>query len=193
MDLIDLSDEELLRRLLAGNEDAFVALYRRRQPAIYRFAFHMSGSRSIAEEVVQEVFLSLIHRHSKYDHKRGTVVAYLFGVARNHVLRCLERDRSFVAIDGRANEAVPTAREDAVESLARTDTIESVRRAVLALPATYREAVVLCDLQEMSYADAAQALGCAVGTVRSRIHRGRDMLAERLRVCPRGKQTRCVV
>ena len=60
-----------------------------------------------------------------------------------------------------------------------------MRRALAALPVTYREVIVLCDLQELSYADAAAALGCALGTVRSRLHRGRAMLAERLRGAPR--------
>jgi len=64
--------------------------------------------------------------------------------------------------------------------LARDETIRALRRAILALPAGYREAVVLCDLHEMSYADAANALGCAVGTVRSRLHRARALLAERM-------------
>ena len=56
----------------------------------------------------------------------------------------------------------------------------ALRRALLELPVRYREAIVLCDLQELSYADAADALGCAVGTVRSRLHRGRALLARRL-------------
>jgi hypothetical protein len=63
----------------------------------------------------------------------------------------------------------------------RVERVEAVRRAVLSLPLRYREAVVLCDLQELSYADAAGALGCAVGTVRSRLHRGRALLASKLR------------
>jgi RNA polymerase sigma-70 factor (ECF subfamily) len=68
-----------------------------------------------------------------------------------------------------------------LDNLSRAETIELVRRAVLALPEKYREVVVLCDLEEMSYADASQILDCAVGTVRSRLHRGRALLIEKLR------------
>jgi len=64
--------------------------------------------------------------------------------------------------------------------LTRAESIEALRQAVLTLPVRYREAVVLCDLQELSYADASAALGCAIGTVRSRLHRGRALLATKL-------------
>ncbi|HKG23879.1 MAG TPA: sigma factor-like helix-turn-helix DNA-binding protein, partial [Blastocatellia bacterium] len=70
---------------------------------------------------------------------------------------------------------------DPLGDLTRSEAIESVRQAVLALPPHYREVVALCELQEMSYVDAANALGCAVGTVRSRLHRARALLTERLR------------
>jgi RNA polymerase sigma-70 factor (ECF subfamily) len=65
--------------------------------------------------------------------------------------------------------------------MVRTQSIERVRAAVLSLPAEYREAVVLCDLQEFSYQETAKALDCPVGTVRSRLHRARTLLAEKLR------------
>jgi len=73
------------------------------------------------------------------------------------------------------------AREDPFADLARSEVIEAVRRGVLALPTHYREVIVLCDLHEMNYADAAAVLGCALGTVRSRLHRARKVLAEKLR------------
>jgi RNA polymerase sigma-70 factor (ECF subfamily) len=69
---------------------------------------------------------------------------------------------------------------DPLAGLLRAERIENLRRAVHALPVVYREAVVLCDLEEMSYGDAAAALGCPVGTVRSRLHRARAILAVRL-------------
>jgi RNA polymerase sigma-70 factor (ECF subfamily) len=81
--------------------------------------------------------------------------------------------------DGSARTSRST--ESPLEDLSRTETIESVRRSVLALPERYREVVVLCDLQEMSYVEAAEVLGCAVGTVRSRLHRARALLIEKLR------------
>ena len=65
--------------------------------------------------------------------------------------------------------------------LVQQETIDRVRQAVLSLPENYREVVTLCDLQEMSYEEAASLLGCAVGTIRSRLHRARSLLMEKLR------------
>jgi RNA polymerase sigma-70 factor (ECF subfamily) len=73
------------------------------------------------------------------------------------------------------------AQDDPLDELARNETIATVRQAVLALPSHYREVVVLCDLHEMSYAEAAEVLRCAVGTVRSRLHRARALLIQKLR------------
>jgi RNA polymerase sigma-70 factor (ECF subfamily) len=68
-----------------------------------------------------------------------------------------------------------------LDDIARSETVEQVRKAVLSLPERYREVVVLCDMEEMSYAEAAEIMGCAIGTVRSRLHRARAMLIEKLR------------
>lgn len=174
----DPSEEELLRQIMAGDEDAFTALYRRRQAAVYRFALQMSGSQAIAEDVTQEVFLTLMREARGYDPARGSLTAYLYGMARHQVLRCLRRQRPETSLA--ASEESPGASDDPLADLTRRQSIDAVRGAVLALPAHYREAVVLCDLHEMNYAEAAAALGCAVGTVRSRLHRARELLAARL-------------
>ncbi len=158
------SDNELLRLLLAGDESAFVTLYRRRQGGIYRFALQMSGSEAIAEDVTQEVFMVLMGEAGNYDPAKGSLAAYLYGIARNHVLRSLARDRSFVSIgegyeeDGETAYTQLIAQDDPLGDLTRGEMIESVRQAVTALPAHYREVVVLCDLHEMSYVEAAQVL-----------------------------------
>jgi RNA polymerase sigma-70 factor (ECF subfamily) len=181
------TDDALLRQMLAGDEDAFVTLYRRRQGGVYRFALQMCGSEPIAEDVTQEVFMVLMREAHRYDTSRGSVAAYLYGIARNHVLRHLHRDRNSVQMvdetdeDGAALAALMVAEDDPLGDLTRSETIESVRQAVLGLPAHYREVVVLCELHEMSYAEAAEVLGCAVGTIRSRLHRARALLLDRLR------------
>jgi len=69
---------------------------------------------------------------------------------------------------------------DPTEGIARQQTSTAIWKAVLSLPEHYREVVVLCDLQELSYADAAQTAGCAIGTIRSRLHRAHDMLSKKL-------------
>jgi RNA polymerase sigma-70 factor (ECF subfamily) len=187
----DPSDSELLQSMLAGDEEALAALYRRRRSGVYRFALQMCGSEALAEDVTQEVFMVLIRERLAFDPARGSLNAFLLGIARNHVLRRLRRERFYVAIDddsenhGNTSDAgTLSARSTSVgplDRLARNEAIESVRRSVLALPERYREVVVLCDLQEMSYVEAAEILGCAVGTVRSRLHRARGLLIAKLR------------
>jgi RNA polymerase sigma-70 factor (ECF subfamily) len=178
------SDEDLLSRIAVGDEDAFLVLYRRRQGAVYRFALQMSGSQALAEDVVQEVFLTLIRTPRKYDPALGSVPAFLLGIARNCVLRLLERDAGYVPME---NDFEPpdAGLSDPVTDLTRAQTIQRVREAVLALPPAYREALVLCDLQELSYRDAAAAAGCPEGTLRSRLHRARALLLEKLRAAGR--------
>src|SRR5207253_7083729 len=141
-------------------------------------ALRRSGSVSIAEDITQEVFLVLIREAHHYDPARGPLSAYLYGIARNQVLRSLERDRSYVPLveeaeDGEEISFAPLiAPDDPLSDCARGEVIKLVRQAVLALPPRYREVVVLCDFQEMSYAEAAMILGCAIGTINSRLHRG---------------------
>lgn len=180
----------------AGDEEAFVALYRRRQAGVYRFALQMCGSVSIAEDVTQEVFMVLIREAGKFDPARGSLPAYLYGIARNHVLRFLERDRAYLPLaDESSDSEISPAHEKFIEQgdlladLSREQTIERVRQAVSALPAHYREVVLLCELHEMSYAEAAAVMNCAVGTVRSRLHRARAMLIDKLRGVVAGETT----
>lgn len=182
------TDEELLRLMLSGDESAFVTLYRRWQGGIYRFALRMCGSEMLAEDVTQEVFIALLRDTTRFDASRGALGSYLYGIARNHVLRRLKCDRPYVPIDSDEDESEGGAtheglilRADPLGDLARDETIQTVRDAILSLPPHYREVVVLCELQELNYADAANALGCALGTVRSRLHRARALLVERLR------------
>jgi RNA polymerase sigma-70 factor (ECF subfamily) len=174
------SDGDTLRRMRAGDEAAFTALYHRWQGPIYRFALRMSGRTSVAEDVTQETFMALLRGGEGFDASRGSLAGYLFGIARHRVLHRLERERSYVSIDGEPADPV-SSDDDPHVALARRERIERVRDAVLSLPIHYREAVVLCDLHHWSYEEAAAALGCAVGTVRSRLHRGRDLLLGKLR------------
>ena len=181
----ELNDCELLRSMLAGDEEALSVLYRRRQGAIYRFALQMSGSKTIAEDVTQEVFLFLMREGHLFDPARGSVSAFLFGVARNHVLRRLRVEQHLAPMGDDFDDDVPLIHAIAdvcpLEDLTRAETIESVRKAVLSLPSKYREVVVLCELQDISYEETAEILGCAIGTVRSRLHRARALLLAKLR------------
>jgi RNA polymerase sigma-70 factor, ECF subfamily len=121
------------------------------------------------------VFLAVMRDAGRYVPGRSSVAAWLCGITRNHPRRRFERERRTEPLDDPERDRAEIAAPDpgALDELTRAEGIETLRRAVLALPLQYREAVVLCDLQELSYADAALAIGCALGTVRSRRHRGR--------------------
>ena len=181
------TDETLLRRMREGEEDAFAALYRRLHGVVYRFARQMSGSAEWAEDVTQEVFLILLRKADLFDPQRGALSTYLIQITRNEILRRLGRERLHevleVETEDGATEPAPglVERSNPLGQLLRSREIETVRQAVLALPLHYREVVVLCDLEELNYSEAATLLDCAVGTVRSRLHRARALLRERLR------------
>src|SRR5215813_3224363 len=86
-----VADDVLLGRASKGDEDAFLTLYRSHQAALFRFALRMTGSAWAAEEIVQDVFMTLLREPKKYDAKRGSLGAFLFGIARNRVMKHLER------------------------------------------------------------------------------------------------------
>jgi len=176
-------DQELLRQLSKGNETAFTALYERYQGPVYRFALHMSGNTATAEEVTQEVFMLLMGSPKGYEAAKGPVGGYLFGIARNLTRRVLHRSRLDLPIEEEwldTGEAGLTSDLDVLSELSNSELLEYLRKAVLALPEQYREVVALCDLEEMSYADAAALLDCSPGTVASRLHRARAMLKTKL-------------
>src|SRR5688572_21617817 len=87
------SDEELIAAVAAGDREAFGALYRRRRPDVYRFALHMTGASATAEDVAQEVFLTVIHDAPRFVPGRAAVLAWLLGIARNHARRRLSERR----------------------------------------------------------------------------------------------------
>jgi RNA polymerase sigma-70 factor, ECF subfamily len=178
-------DDVLLRRAAKGDEDAFTALYRRHQAAIYRFALRMTGNAWASEEIVQDVFMTLMREPNKYDVERGALAAYLYGIARNRVMKHLERLPREIALDehnengSRGGAAVINA-VTPMHWAERQERTQQVRAAVLDLPPEFREAVVLCELEELSYEEASQRIGCPIGTIRSRLHRGRALLLAKL-------------
>jgi RNA polymerase sigma-70 factor (ECF subfamily) len=178
-------DDVLLRRAAKGDEEAFTLLYRRHQAAMYRFALRMTGNSWAAEEIVQDVFMTLMRDPKKYDPQRGTLGGFLYGIARNRVMKHLERRPREVALEEKNEDGTGSGivLQDVFTPAHWTETRERkahVRAAVLELPAEFREAVVLCELEEMSYEEAAQTAGCPIGTIRSRLHRGRALLLAKL-------------
>jgi RNA polymerase sigma-70 factor, ECF subfamily len=197
----ELTDDGLLRRMIAGDEDAFTLLYRRKHPVIYRFALHMGGNAELAEDVTQEVFMALIRDPNRYDPAKGNLTSFLFGVARNHLRKRWERDRRLVGFPegdalsqlesgssvGSNGDGFVRGEHDGkgfaqpMDRFVSSELATRVRQAIATLPENYREVVALCELQEMSYEEAAAALDCPVGTIRSRLFRARALLVEKLR------------
>jgi RNA polymerase sigma-70 factor, ECF subfamily len=206
---VETRDVELLRRLKAGDEDAFLEFYHRHQGGLFRYAVHMSGSPQAAADVVQETFLTLIRQVAKYDKEKGAPAAFLFGIARNQVRKLHEKEGRYVPLSdemgsglsadggghsGHSNgnghfpgsaaalsPAMTGQAESIQDGMERVEIAELLREAILTLPDHYREPVTLCDLEGKSYSEAAVLLDCPVGTVRSRLNRARSMLLDKLR------------
>ena len=181
----EVDDAGLLARARQGEAEAFSCLFARYQGPLFRYAAHMCG-RDAADDVVQETFMAVLNATGRYDAGRGPVVNYLFGIARHAVLKRLG-GREIAGLDEQIDHCLAAAaleQPSALDGLTRTETVAEVRAAIAGLPPAYREAVVLCELQEMSYTAAAEIMACPVGTVRSRLHRARAMLAATLAGTP---------
>jgi RNA polymerase sigma-70 factor (ECF subfamily) len=125
-----------------------------------------------AAEITQDAFVWLVRHPGEYDPKRGGLGAFLGGVARKFLHRQQRNERRWLPLDEKESDHT-----DFAAGLEREQESAELRRAIAALPERYREAVVLCDLQGNSYDQAAELLGCATGTVKSRLHRARGLLA----------------
>jgi RNA polymerase sigma-70 factor (ECF subfamily) len=181
------SDADLLSQVAAGRaaRDAIGALYRRHATAVYRYAWLVSGSEAAAADVVQDTFVAVLDQARGFDPQRGTCAAWLCGIARHLALRRF--DARAVAVDdldglqdaaaARGELDLPPLPED---SVARAQALQRLHAAIRALPPHYRDVLILVELQEMSYADAALAAGIELGTVRSRLSRAKARLLELL-------------
>ena len=174
------SDQALIERTADGDREAFATLYRRHQGVVYRFARLMTGSSAAAEDIVQEVFLILMKDADRYDADRAALTTYLFGMARRVTRRRLLRERRFVDIGTTRGPSQWNVTPDISAEFEHRDALQQLRCAILSLPSRYREVVVLCDLEGIPYEAAAASIGCAVGTIRSRLHRARRLLATKL-------------
>jgi RNA polymerase sigma-70 factor (ECF subfamily) len=180
------SDAQLLELALAGEESAFLELYEKLKRSVFRYAFYMTNSQPAAEEVTQEVFLILLQEGTKYRAEMGDLAGFVFGIARNLVRRAERRERAYESLpDSETLEKLSARLTPRAESLPgrmiRGEIVEKVQAAIASIPDHYRQAIVLCDLCELSYAEAASRLNCAVGTIRSRLNRGHALLAQKLK------------
>jgi RNA polymerase sigma-70 factor (ECF subfamily) len=180
------SDAELLELSLKGDESAFRALYERLKTPIFRYVFHWTHSHAAAEEVTQETFMQLLKDGHKYERVRGDLSAFVFGIARNLIRSFCKREKVYQELpadQGNQHSGdIGGRREELSEEMIRHQDVARVRGAIAALPDHYRQVIVLCDLCELSYAEAAARLQCAVGTIRSRLNRAHALLAKKLKL-----------
>ncbi len=172
-------DLELAERHRYGDEAAFEEVYLRFGSMVYNLAFRMCGKEEKAEDLTQEIFLR-IHRHLERFNGRSSLKTWVYRVALNHCRSKLSRRRIFTRplADENAGEGVDLvdARRDPEQRTLAQDTAAQVARALRELKPAFREAVILRDLEGMTYEEIAEILKIRIGTVRSRIARGRDRL-----------------
>lgn len=142
---------------------------------LFRFAYRLTGSAADAEDIVQECFLSLLRSGSRFDARRTPLRTYLFGAVRNQAskrLRSHERATAEVETPSDVRSPEREALRGELETL--------VSQAVLALPETQREILILAHYEQMSLAEIAAVVGIEVGAVKSRLQRARGALRETL-------------
>jgi RNA polymerase sigma-70 factor (ECF subfamily) len=176
-------DRDLASRFRNGDREAFSAIYQLHHSAVFRFAWYLTGDRDRAGEITKEVFVWLVHHPSAFDPERGELPAFLTGVARQMVRRRRRDEQRWLPLNESAAGTAPAA------PFAGAEDAEELWKAIATLPERYREAVILCDMEEMSNEQAAAVLGCAVGTVWSRLHRAHELLQRKLV----GKKVKCSV
>lgn len=174
----------LLARMKQGDEEAFMALYRRHKDVVYRFALMYCGSPATAADVTQDTFMHFISRTGQFDPARGSIGAWLCGVARMLARKHLGEREVPTDPAAMADDTAPLPgqvdHDSPLDRVLRTEAAEQVRRAVARLAPHYRDVLVLCELSGLSYAETAQVCGIDIGTVRSRLSRARSALAQRL-------------
>jgi RNA polymerase sigma-70 factor, ECF subfamily len=174
-------DVALLADAVRGDLEAFGTLFRRHQQRVYRFARAMTGSSDAAEDITQEVFVVLLTDAGRFDPSRAAFTTYVYGIVRNLSRHRVRRDRPGLSLDELLREGRDIDADDDPSRLVEgAELAGAVRRALIALPSRYRELIVLCDLHDLSYEEAADVVGASVGAVRSRLHKGRTLLRLRL-------------
>ena len=173
-----MDERDLLERARKGDEPAFSLLFSRHKRPLFHYAAYMCGP-GAADDIVQETFLVVLRQTGRQDAPTGSVLGYLIGIARHLVMKRHGRTSEW-AVDETSLEQAPSAEPSAFDQLVAAQSVEAIRAAVRSLPPAYREAIVLCELQEIDYSTAATFLNCPVGTVRSRLHRGRALLGAKL-------------
>ncbi len=176
-------DLDLVARHAYGDPEAFDEIYGRYGTMVYQLALRMSGDPVLAEDLSQDVFVRVFRHLGKFRGK-SSLKTWVYRVAlnccRSRLSRKTRRARPFVDVEDETFESVPSPREGTDARVVRRETGELLETALAQLPVAFREAVVLRDICDLAYDEIAQVLDVRIGTVRSRIARGRDRLRREL-------------
>jgi RNA polymerase sigma-70 factor (ECF subfamily) len=169
-------DAVLMERFRSGDRDAFNSIYRAHSQRVFRFAMLMTGDSQKASEATQDVFVWLVHHPDVFDPARGELSNLLVGVARNQLRKRHTEEQRWIPLEDTPGRLLARG----AEAADLDDDGDRLHAAIGALPESYRAVVVLCDLEEKTYEEAAMILEVPMGTVRSRLHRARALLARKL-------------
>jgi RNA polymerase sigma-70 factor (ECF subfamily) len=172
-------EARLLARAASGGTEAFRKISETHHVAMFRFAYRLSGVVDTAEDITQECFLRLMERRT-FDHERGSLRQYLYGIVRNLVRQRLQANGREVAWDDDVEDAPRSHGATCPDLITSAELSAAVQSAISALPPLQREAIVLCEFEELSLHEAAAVVGSDVGTVKSRLYRAREGLRRSL-------------
>lgn len=147
----------------------FESIFREHKDAVYRFAWRMTGSPEAAEDIAQDVFVSLLRRPDAFDKARGPLRSFLLGAARNLSLKRWRGERRWDELEDEQFVAQPM-------DVTSAEVAHAVGKAVQSLPALQREVLILSQYEELSLEEIAQVVQSEIGTVKSRLHRARENL-----------------
>ena len=158
-------------------EAEFQRFFDEHKDAVYRFAWRMTSTAAIAEDIAQDVFLSLLRQPDRFDPSRGTMRAFLLGITRNIALKRWRDEERWEEL-GDEEFVTQPANVDSVDHLERVETAEAVGDAVRSLPPLQREVLILAEYEDLSLEEIARAVESELGTVKSRLHRARENLKQ---------------
>jgi len=175
-----LGDEELIGLVADMDAGAFEVLYDRHSQAVYSLCYRIAGSRSLADDVCQEAFISLWRSGSRYDPRRGSVRSWILSIAHNRAIdqirRTTRHDARQVHDDGDAlAERLPASERTDAEVLRRAE-VDDTERMLDLLPGDQRKVISLAFYSGYSHSEIAEVLGVPLGTVKSRMRLGLERL-----------------
>ena len=181
------TDAELVKRCLAGDHGAWETIVRQYHQRVYNLAYRFTGRFDESEDLTQEIFLKVFRTLNSYRPESGALATWLVRVGRNHIIdhyRKFKTERTqtdSLDVEFEKVEENPARYASPAQSLEQRELSDRVHRALLRISEDLREAVILRDLEELTYEEIAEMLSLPLGTVKSRINRGRAELARLLK------------